>query len=147
MGMERQTEWILLKPTIIIMAAAYIPWFLIVKYELLAKFYRLLLVWSFILLAYGLYKYLIWLLNVNLITNKRVINVKYFSLINKKISEAPINNIMNISFHSKGLFASLFNFGTVDIQLANVTEPIKFDRVRAPQVIKDMLWELKNTHS
>lgn len=141
--MVRQTEWVLLKPTFIIIVAAYVPWFLIVKYGLLARFYRLLFFWSICLLVYGIYRYFLWLLNISIITNQRVAKIQYHSLFSKSVSEAPLPTIMNIGFYTKGLFPSLFGYGTVDIHLANISQPLSLEKVREPQKIKDLLWKLK----
>jgi hypothetical protein len=80
------------------------------------------------------------LLNVCLVTDKRVMIIKYHSLFNKKVSESPLLNILNVSFTTKGFWQTLFKFGSVDIQTQGLAEPLTFKNVANPSKIKDSLW-------
>jgi uncharacterized membrane protein YdbT with pleckstrin-like domain len=144
--MIRQTEMVLAKPCFIILLAIYIPWFFIFKYEVVGEYYKWVIAWSIFWLLYGIYKYILWLLNVNIITNQRVVSFVYKGLTHKQVSEAPLDRITNITFTTKGLLASLFNFGTLEIHLAHIPEPLRLPKMRKPEEIKDLLWDLREKH-
>src|ERR1700722_19959910 len=96
---HRQTEWVLFKPLIIILLGIYIPWYFLIKYELVGSYERLLLFWTLILFAYAVTKYFLWLLSVYIITDKKIIIVTYRALFNKKILEHELATIVHVGTH------------------------------------------------
>jgi len=146
-AMHRKAEAVLFKPVLIIFAFIYIPWFFLLKYDLLAETKGWLMFWTFIVLLYGANKYVLWMLNVYLITDKRVAAVHYKNVFKKQVIEFPLNHIGGISFKTTGVMSSLFNFGDVEIQPHNLNSSIVFQQVKHPSEIKDTLWQLKHTLS
>lgn len=138
----RQTEAVLFKPVLIIFILIYFPWYLLLKYELAFNYPKLLLFWTLLVIIYGTHKYILWLLNVYIITNKRLLNVNYVNLFNKKVTESPLNKILNVSYSSKGFWSTIFKFGTVETKVVGLNEPIMFSNVSKPSEVKDYLWEL-----
>ncbi|MEK7617744.1 MAG: PH domain-containing protein [Patescibacteria group bacterium] len=138
---ERQAEIILVKPVLIVFILIYAPWAFLIKYELHARFSRLLITWTFLVILYAVYKFILWLINVYLITNKRLIAVIYKSLINKTVLETPIERIHNISAQTKGLAHSLLKIGDVTVQVASLTQPMVLKNLKNPEDIKDFLWK------
>src|SRR6185503_14817907 len=112
----RQSEATLSKPVIIVLVLIYLPWFFLLKYELVQSYLRLLLFWTILVLLYAVNKYFLWLLNVYLLTNKRLVIVEYKGLFSKKVLESPLNKILNVGFKTEGFWQTLFAFGSVDVQ-------------------------------
>ena len=142
----RQTEAVLFKPVLIIFALIYFPWYFLIKYELVSNFERLLLFWTFLVLIYGIHTYLVWLLNAYIVTDKRLINIAHKSIINKRVVETPLERILNVSFQIKGVWQSLFKFGTVEVQAAGLSDPLSLKNVSQPDKVKDFLWKIHNQH-
>lgn len=142
--MYRQTEWVLAKSVLLVFLLIYLPWFFLIKYELARDFRRLLLAWTIMVSLYAVHKYLLWLLNVYILTNKRLVSVHYVTLVSKRISESPLDMIVNISLNTKGLASSLLNFGDLQMQVANSTEPFIMKNVSKPSKIKDFLWKIQH---
>ena len=138
----RQSEAALIKTGVITPLAIYIPWYFLLKYELAANFVTWLSLWTAFVLIYALNSYLLWLLNCYLVTNKRLVVIRYKSLLTKQVLEAPLERILNVSYSSSGLMASLFNFGDVLVQTAGLTEPLQLARVSEPGKIKDFIWQI-----
>lgn len=143
-SLVRQSEMVLLKPVLTVFILIYVPWYFLIKYELAANYSRLLFAWTILVFLYAAYKYFLWLLNVNLVTDKRLACIDYKSLAKKRISESPLDRIANISVSTSGTFPALFGFGNVEIQLMNITEPLVFKNVRNPAKIKDLIWNIRN---
>jgi hypothetical protein len=139
----RQTEWVLIKPLLIIVLGIYLPWYFLLKYEIAETYFRLLLFWSLILLAYGLFKYILWLVTVYIVTNDRLVLIKYYSLFNKRISENELDKAISIGVHNPGLLATMLNFGNVEIRMANIHEPVILNKVRDPKAVKELIWTAK----
>ena len=138
----RQTEVVLFKPVLIIFILIYFPWYFLLEYELAASFSRLLLFWTILVLFYGAYKYLMWLLNSYVITDRRLIAVSYGHVFSKTVTEVPLKHIQNISFSTKGFWQSLFGFGSVSVIAAGLPEPVILTNLKDPAKVKDFLWKI-----
>ncbi len=139
----RQTEAVLLKPLLVIFILIYFPDFFLLQYG----FVRFIIFWTVLVFLYGINKYILWLLNVNVLTNKRLIQVGYKNFFNKKVLESPLERILNISFSVKGFWQALFQFGTVEVQVAGLREPMLLKNLSHPSQVKDFLWKIHNQNS
>jgi len=142
LNIYRQTESVLFKPVVIMLVLIYIPWFFLLKYDLVSNYLRLLVFWTTLVFIYGLVKYLIWLLNVYIITDKRIVVVSYQSIFSKTVSEMPLRSLLNAGFEVKGFWQSILSYGNVEIRAQGLPHPLVFKNVRQPAVIKDFLWSL-----
>ena len=84
---QRQAEIVLVKPVLAVFILIYGPWTFLIKYELQTRFNRILLFWTALIIIYVLYKYVLWLINVYIITDKRLIAINYKSLVHKIVLE------------------------------------------------------------
>lgn len=142
----RQTESMLFKPALVVMVLIYFPWYLLLKYGLVLDYKNLLIIWTLAVLIYALNKYLLWLLNVNIITDKRLVCVIYTNLLNKRVLESPLNQILNVSFSIHGFWQSLVRFGSVEARAAGLSEPLLLKNLAKPSEAKDFIWNVKNQY-
>lgn len=98
-----------------------------------------LLIWFLVCFGFALEKFLSWFYNVYLITDERVIDVDFYSLFYREISEAKIDKIQDITSKSGGLIRSVFNFGDIFVQTASQTQQIEFEAVPKPQLVVEVL--------
>lgn len=145
--MYRQTETVLFKPAIILLVCIYIPWYFLLKYELAATYISWLIIWTVLLFLYGLNQYLVWLLNVYIVSDKRIISINYKTLLNKTVLESPLDRILNVSFSVKGFWQALFQYGSVEVQAAGLSQPIILKNVSEPSKVKDFLWQTGPRHA
>lgn len=140
---KRQSKIILVLPVFVIFLGIYLPWSGAIKYELnidgILKY--LLFAWTVFLIFYGIRKYLLWVMNSNLITSQRLVVFSYQSLFHKKIMETTFDRIQNVSVESKGFVKSAFSVGNVLVQIQGLTEPVALKNLKDPLEIKDKLWE------
>ncbi len=137
----RQSESILFKPVLIIFILIYAPWYFLIKYDLASSYLRLLFFWTILVLLYGVNKYLLWLINISLLTNKRLIRIHYPNLFNKKVVEAPLDRILNVAYVRHGFWQTVFGFGSVEVQVAGLPQPLLIKNLPHPEQAKDMLWQ------
>ncbi len=137
----RQSESVLFKPVLIIFLLIYLPWYFLIKYDLVSNYTRLLLFWTILVLFYGVNRYILWLINIGLLTDKRIINIRYKNLFNKKVLEAPLERVLNVSSSRHGFLQTLFGVGSVEIQVAGLPEPMLLKYLASPEKAKDLLWQ------
>jgi len=101
--------------------------------------YRLIIImmWYLFFLSFVYEKFLSWFFNVFIITDERIIDVDFYSLVYREITQAKIDKIQDISYRGGGLLRSVFDYGDVDIQTAGEQQQISFESVAHPnRVVK-----------
>lgn len=98
--------------------------------------------WYLFVIAYVFEKFLSWYYNVYIITDERIVDIDFHSLLYKEISQAKIDNIQDVTFVMGGLTQAMFNFGTVFIQTAGEQREFDFDDVPHPDKVAKVLNEL-----
>ena len=81
-------------------------------------------------------------LHVNIITDKRVIDLDFTSLLSHTSSEARLDKIEDVTHKQIGLISSIFDIGTLYIQTAGAKAEIEFDYIPRPRDVQDILYDL-----
>ena len=97
-----------------------------------------------IVLACGLFtrSFLIWFFNVYVVTDERVIDFDFASMIYHNISSAKIENIEDVTARSTGPLAAIFDYGTILIQTAGEETEFEFENVPQPAKVTKLINEL-----
>lgn len=97
-----------------------------------------------IVLTFGLLNrsFLSWFFNVYVVTDERVIDVDFDSVIHHNIASAKIENIQDVTTKTMGPLAAIFNYGSILIQTAGEKNEFEFDHVPQPAKITKLLNEL-----
>lgn len=98
--------------------------------------------WYSLTFGFILENFLIWFFNIYIITDERVIDVDFFNLLFKKVSEAKIENIEDITSATGGFLQSVIDFGEVRIQTSAEIPQIEFDKVPHPGKVATFLSEM-----
>jgi len=98
--------------------------------------------WYLIVLSYALEVFLSWFYNVYIITDERVIDVDFNSLLFKNVSYAKIDNIEDVSATTAGALGSIFDYGNVRIQTAGTVTEFEFENVPHPSKVVSFLNEM-----
>ncbi len=105
------------------------------------------LVWYLVTTTYAIEGFLGWYFNVYFVTTRRVIDVDFFNLIDKRVSDAEIEKIQDVSYTTKGVLGTTLNFGDVMIQTASEVQEFDFGRVPKPEKVAKILNDLRaNVH-
>ena len=110
--------------------------------------------WPILLLASSAYLLFIWLLfffslldyflDIWVITNMRVIDVRQDGFFSRSTSEIRVEWIQDISSDSEGFFATVFRYGNVTVQTAGQHNSLLFEQVPNPENIRDLLMQMVN---
>ena len=102
-----------------------------------------ILIWYLLTLAIAIQGFLSWFFSVNIITNKRVIDVDFDNLIYRKVTDAEISHIEDATVQMGSVIRTLFNFGDIVIQTAAEIPEVTFDAVPNPDRIDKILSDLR----
>lgn len=102
-----------------------------------------LIIWYLVIAAFMLEKFLSWFFNVNIITDERVIDVDFPSLIYREISDANIDQIQDVTIEVSGGWRTYFDYGNVLIQTASQIPKVEFESIPNPDKVAKVLRELR----
>lgn len=86
--------------------------------------------------------FLYWYFNVYILTDKRIIDVDFSSILFKNVDQAALEDVQEASSSVKGLFGLIFNMGDVLVQTAGAKAGgIDFQKVPHPDKVADVIIE------
>lgn len=129
----------------ILMVAAPIVLKIFPLLAFLPKEFQLIAVlgWYLITIAFFLENFLTWFFNVNLITDERIIDIDFFNLIYKEVSDTNIDKIQDVTYTMGGVARTLFNYGDVFVQTAAEVPNFDFLAVPKPDKVAKILQDLR----
>jgi len=93
--------------------------------------------------SYVWFNILNWYFNVGIVTNKRVIDIDFYAVLYKEITNAQLDKIEDTTVKSGGFLESFFDYGSIFVQTAGTEENIEFIDVPHPsdavQIINKLL--------
>lgn len=95
-----------------------------------------------ILLSYIWFNFLGWFFNVGVITNLRIVDIDFTSVIYKEITEARVEKVEDITSKSGGYFQSFFDYGNVFVQTAGTEVNIEFVNISRPSEVVRIISDL-----
>lgn len=81
------------------------------------------------------------------VTNQRTIYVKLNGFFNVDYVSVSHDRIQDITISIKGVFASVFRFGDLQIQTAGEMGKFVFDSISEPELIKQVIFEIQKDYS
>lgn len=113
--MNRRHPWVLAKTGLVVVAIIIIVVIsLLIFGASLATSIVLILALLFIVI-YGFIRWFVYSNDVYILTNERIINIDQGGFFTRRVSEAELSNILNVSYEIRGPIKSLLNFGEVAI--------------------------------
>ncbi len=101
------------------------------------------LMWYLFVLAFFLEEFFSWFFSVNIITDERVVDIDFVSLIYKRVSDAEIVNIEDVTYKMGGVMGTMLNYGTIYVQTAAETREFEFENVPQPALVVKVLQKLR----
>lgn len=84
----------------------------------------------------------IFYLNLQIVTNERVVDIDQYSLLHHKTSEVYLSRVQDVTAEVKGLLPTFFNYGNVHIQTAGETERFVFNNIPNPTAVAKLISDL-----
>lgn len=89
--------------------------------------------------------FILWImyyLNISVITNERIVDIDQHSLLHNSTAELHLNQIEDVTSEVDGLFQTFFNYGNVYIQTAGETERFEFEKIPHPTKVSKIIMDL-----
>ncbi len=104
--------------------------------DVLIQLYLLFLVTSLFII------WVLYYLNMYIVTNERIVDVDQQGLFNHTVSELNMEKIEDVTSEVKGFLGHIFDYGNVYIQTAGTRERFDFENVPNPGEITKLILEL-----
>lgn len=101
-----------------------------------------IILWYLLTLSFVFEKFLGWFFDIYLVTDERVVDVLFYSMTFKQIADAGLDKIQDITYRTRGVAGSIFNYGDILIQTAGEQPNIEFKSVPRPAEVVKILNEL-----
>jgi uncharacterized membrane protein YdbT with pleckstrin-like domain len=134
--------WILMAIFLFFAPFLFVPFF--PPFALLPMNYQfvLFLAWNLFLLGFIVERILMWLFNSFIITDERVIDIDFYSLIYKTVNFAQLDRIEDVDTQVGGVLFSLLDAGNLEIQTAAEIPQFEIKTVPHPAQVAKLLNEL-----
>jgi hypothetical protein len=98
-----------------------------------SRFYFFLNTFYYLVVAtYWFINFISWYFNISLVTDKRVIDIDFSSLVYKDVAATKIGMIQDVSFSQVGAIRTFFDYGDVLVQTAGTLDNFTFESAPQP---------------
>lgn len=81
-------------------------------------------------------------LDLHILTNDRLVDINQITLFARKIAEVDLYQVQDVSSEVKGVFATLFKYGNVEIQTAGTVPKFIMENVPNPHQLRRLILDL-----
>jgi hypothetical protein len=83
-------------------------------------------------------------LDLSIITNERLVDMEQKGLFSRVISEMDLYQVQDVTTEIKGVFPSVFNYGTLIVENASATVKFVLHKVKDPNKLREIILDLAN---
>lgn len=102
-----------------------------------------LIIWYLLTTAFVIEQFLTWFFNVYIITDERIVDIDFYGLLHREMSDAKIDKIQDVSVRWPGIASTIFNYGDIFIQTASERPRFEFHAVPSPERVAKILQGLR----
>lgn len=102
-----------------------------------------LLGWYMLVFAYVFENFLGWFFAVSIVTDERIVDIDFYNLIYKEVSDTNLDKIQDVTYSVSGVLGTLLNYGNVLIQTAGEVPRFEFKSVPRPGRVAEILQKLR----
>jgi hypothetical protein len=106
---------------------------------LVTEYFFVVSVWYLLLWMATFYSLTMYILNVIIITDERIIDNHQLGFFDRKVSELHIHKVQDVSVHTRGIIETLLHFGDLMVQTAAEEREFIFKDLPHPDEIKDII--------
>lgn len=98
----------------------------------------IILILFYYIVVFGLFiltSFINWYFNVYIVTNQRIVDVDFISILYREVSSTRLNLIQDVTVKTGGVLRAIFDYGDVFIQTAGTEVNFDFHAVPKPQEV------------
>ena len=95
------------------------------------------------LILYLMGRFFVFNSDIFILTNQRIINIDQSGFFLRRVSEAELSNIQNVTYEIKGPIKSMLNFGEIIVQTAGNAPGLTLKNVENPHFVQEKIVALQ----
>ena len=89
--------------------------------------------WYLVVAGFSFQRFLSWYFNIYILTNKRIVDIDFYGLFYRSVSQASLSNVEDITYTKGGLFQNFFDYGNLTLQTAGTAPNFEFTSIPDPE--------------
>lgn len=85
--------------------------------------------------------YRVWYYSVLVMTSEKVVIVHQLGSFDRRVSQMTLDKINDVSYRQKGLWQTVFNYGTLMLQVSASPEKLVIDKMRQPATVQQAVYD------
>ena len=98
--------------------------------------------WYLVVFGVAVQQFIGWFFNIYILTNKQVVDIDFFGLFHRKVSQTTLGNIQDVTYSKAGIFQNFFDYGNLFIQTAGTAMHFEFHSVPDPEGAQKQILDL-----
>lgn len=94
--------------------------------------------------GYALTQFIVWFYHVGIVTQRRLLDLDVYNILNHHLAETNISEIVDVSYAQQGFFQSSFDYGDVPIQTTAIKANFEFEEAPHPAQVSDIITDLRS---
>lgn len=95
-----------------------------------------------VVFGYLWFNFLSWFFNVGIVSNHRIIDIDFHSVLYKEVTIAILGKVEDVSSKAGGFFSAIFDYGNVFVQTAGTEANIEFMNTPKPSQVAKIINQL-----
>ncbi|HEX7456148.1 MAG TPA: PH domain-containing protein [Candidatus Nanoarchaeia archaeon] len=92
-----------------------------------------MLVWFLMILGVAFQQFVRWYFNLYILTNKRIVDIDFFGLFHRRVSQCTLESIQDVTYTKAGILHNFLDYGDLHLQTAATQAHFDFISIPDPE--------------
>lgn len=98
--------------------------------------------WYLVVFGVALQQFISWFFNIYILTNKQIVDIDFFGLFHRNVSQTTLGNVQDVTYSKAGIFQNFFDYGNLFLQTAGTQLRFEFHSVPDPEGVQKQILNL-----
>ena len=100
------------------------------------------LVWVLVILGVAFQQFVHWYFNIYILTNKRVVDIDFFGLFHRRVSQCTLASVQDVTYTKAGLLPNFLDYGDLHLQTAAAETHFDFISIPDPEGSQHLILDI-----
>ena len=105
-----------------------------------------ILVWVLVISGVAFQQFIHWYFNIYILTDKRVVDIDFFGLFHRKVSQCTLGSIQDITYTKAGILHNFLDYGDLHLQTAATETHFDFIAIPDPEGSQHLILDIISKH-
>jgi uncharacterized membrane protein YdbT with pleckstrin-like domain len=100
------------------------------------------LVWVLVILGVAFQQFVHWYFNIYILTDKRVVDIDFFGLFHRRVSQCTLGSVQDVTYTKAGLLPNFLDYGDLHLQTAAAEAHFDFISIPDPEGSQHLILDI-----